>query len=71
MRGELLLQGGDDPPHIGAGARASTGNEDHAVLVRTARCDRLVVQGSHIDKVVGDDRSSLIAGEVNDTTVID
>ena len=70
MRRELQLQGGDNPPRVGTGTRAASGNEDHALIARTAGRDRLVMQGSHIDKVVGDDHSTLIAGEVNDTTVI-
>jgi hypothetical protein len=71
VRREPLLQGGDDPARIGAGARAASGNEDHAVVARAARRDRLVVDGSHIDEVVGYYNSTLIACEVNDTTIIE
>jgi hypothetical protein len=70
MSRELLLQGGDNPACIGTGARAASGNEDHAVIAPATGRDRLVVKGSHIDEVVGDDRSMLVACEVNDTTVI-
>ena len=70
VRRQLLLQSGDDLPCMGTGARPSAGDEDHALIAWAAGRDRLVVQGSHIDKVVGDDHSTLTAGEVNDTTVV-
>lgn len=71
MRRELLLQGGDESPRVGTGARATTGNEDHALIARATGRDRLVVQGSHVDEVVGHDRSTLVTGERDDTTVVE
>ncbi len=67
---QLLLQSDDDLPRIRTGTRASTRDEDHALIAWPTRGDRLVMQGSHIDKVVGDEPPTLIAGEANDTTVV-
>jgi hypothetical protein len=71
MRRELLLQGYDDPPRVGTGARATAGNKDHAVISWAAGRDRLVMKRPHIDEVVGNDYSPLIACELDDTTVIE
>jgi hypothetical protein len=65
--GEDGLKSSNNPPGVGPGTAAASGNEDHAEMTAAAGHDCLMVQRAVVAQVVGHDRAALGPGQHQDT----